>query len=110
VHVEVHITKVEQCETVERRWKSGDPDFIVPQFDSERVASPAATKAQDLQGHSDHRMGGVPILDVEEASTLPEDPRLGGIFDPKALTQVKATDPGSQSIVFQSRSGGVAHA
>ena len=54
----------------------------MPQFDSERVASPAATKAQDLQGHSDHRMGGVPILDVEEASTLPEDPRLGGILDP----------------------------
>ena len=52
-------------------------------------------------------MGEVPVLDVEEVSTLPEDPGLGGILDPKALAQVKATDPNGQSFILQSRSGGV---
>ncbi len=55
-------------------------------------------------------MGEVPVLDVEEVSTLPEDPGFGGILDPKALAQVKATDPSGQIIVLQSRSGGVVHA
>jgi hypothetical protein len=55
-------------------------------------------------------MGEVPVLDVEKVSTLPEDPILGGILDPKALAQVKATDPSGQRIVLRSRSGGVVHA
>ena len=46
MHVEVHITKVKQCEAVEGRWEPSDWDFIVPQLDSERIASPAATKTQ----------------------------------------------------------------
>jgi hypothetical protein len=47
---------------------------------------------------------------VEEISTLPEDPGLGGILDAKALAQVKTTDPSGQSFVLRSRSGGVVHA
>jgi hypothetical protein len=42
VHVEVHITEVKQCEAVEGGREPGDWDFIVPQLDSERIASPAA--------------------------------------------------------------------
>jgi hypothetical protein len=85
VHVEVHITKVKQCEAVEGRREPSDRDFIVPQLDSERIAPTAAMKTYEMQGHSDHRMGEVPVLNVEEVSTLPEDPGLGGILDPKAL-------------------------
>jgi hypothetical protein len=55
-------------------------------------------------------MGEVPVLDVKDVTTLPEDPGLGGILNPEALAQVKATDSSGQRFVLQSRSGGVVHA
>lgn len=110
MHVEVHVAQMKQRESVEARWQPGDWDFIVPQLYSERIAPTTPMKTQESQDHSNHRMRGVPILDVEEVPTLTKDSDFRGVLYAEALAQVKTTDPGGQRFVLRTRLGGMVHA
>jgi hypothetical protein len=75
--------------------------MVVAKTDPARIASATPVQHTQAQAVPDYRMGGIPVLDMEEIPALSEDPAFVIILDPETLVQVYGAHPPPELLIVR---------
>src|SRR6202158_2435731 len=92
VHFDVHIADVQDGEAIEKRRQILEGDVVVLDDDALCIATRAPVETAQLQGVSNDRPGGIPVLQAKTGEALAENLGFVAGLDSQSLSRMQSSE------------------